>query len=177
MRFDSYVIAGLNPEPWKAPKQGRNGAYSDPEFTAYKEALREELGLLHGDTPLLEPPYQLRFFWWREIVTYQGANRMVTKQAVDQSNLQKAAEDCLQPHKKSGWTGVITNDRYCQFSGGLIVEQAKEVEPIIAIEIASEVTTTGRIVFPLDMMDHTADLVLHAMQTNATVAIPTNDRT
>lgn len=179
MKFDSIVIADINPEPWKPPRVGRNGAFPDPAFDAYRDVLREELLRIWGDRPPLEPPYQLRFFWWREIVSYHNGSRNVTKQAADQTNLQKAAEDCLQTNNRisPAFPGIIKNDRFCQGSGGLIVEQDKGVDPIIAIEIASEIPTTGVYVFPpLVMLDGTAELVNEVRTANRTIHVPLNNQ-
>lgn len=179
-RFNHFVTHGINPEPWKVGPAsviragGKARAYiaPDPELqgfqSTYQDALAEHPLVRGLKEPLLKPPYQIRFFWWRQIVTYQGANRMVTRQRVDQTNLQKACEDALQPQKQTKYRdffpGIITNDRYCQFSGGLMVEQEKETYPVIAVEIASEINTTGRMVFPLDMMDETAIAVVLAQE-------------
>lgn len=176
-RFDSLVVTGINPEPWKGPRVGRNGAYSDSEFTNYKEAMRAALEIEFGDTVLLDPPYQVMFYWWREIVSYKGpSGRMVTKKSVDQTNMQKALEDCMQPHKQSNWAGIIKNDSLCQFSGGLIIEQDKEVTPLIAIEIASSIQSTGKIVLPPNMLEQTADLVADAMRHSGHIDVPSNIR-
>ncbi|WGH21948.1 RusA-like resolvase [Rhodococcus phage Trogglehumper] len=179
-RFNHFVIHGINPEPWKvgpvstSRAGGKLTSYvaPDAELAGFQSSVQDVLSqhpLLRGlKEPLLKPPYQIRFFWWRQIIQYQGAKRMVTRQRVDQTNMQKACEDALQPQKKTKYReffpGVIENDRHCQFSGGLIVEQEKDVYPVIAIEIASEISTTGQMVLPLNMMDETANAVVLAMQ-------------
>ena len=176
-RYDSIIITDINPEPWKPPRVGRSGAYSDPEFTNYKQAMRTALAVEYNEPTLLDPPYQISFWWWREIVTYQNAaGRNITKKKVDQTNLQKALEDCMQPHKDSGWAGIIKNDSMCQYSGGLIVEQDKGVTPMVAIEIVSGIQSTGKIILPREMMDQTADLVFEAMRHAGHIDVPSNIR-
>lgn len=179
-RFDHFVVHGINPEPWKVGPvtnsrvNGKMRPFVAPDKdleafqSTYRDMLLQQPILAGLKQPLLKPPYQIRFFWWRQIEQYQGAQRMVTRQRVDQTNLQKAAEDALQPQKETKYRdffpGIIANDRFCQFSGGLVVEQDKDVYPVIAVEIASEITTTGQIVLPLNMMDETANSVVLAMQ-------------
>lgn len=143
-------IPHVNPEPWRVGpiatsrygKGGKLGSYvaPDPALATYQEALREVFRQLQ--VPPLDRGYHLRFWWWRKIEQYRGKTRMVTKNAVDQTNLQKAAEDALQPckagDKREAFDGVIDNDRYCLSTGGLIIRQDKEVEtPLIIVEIVS----------------------------------------
>jgi len=145
------ALVDINPEPWRVGeasavrRNGKLGAFisPDPALVNYQEAVRETLREMK--VPLLEPAYHLRFWWWREIVTYESASgRMVTKHKVDQTNLQKGTEDALQKCKetknRSAFDGVITNDTYCMSSGGMIVEQEKGVEPLTLIEIVSGAT-------------------------------------
>lgn len=147
------ALHNINPEPWRVGEastvrrgpQGKLGAFiaPDPALVNYQEAVREELRNMR--VPLLTPNYHLRFWWWREIITYESASgRKVTKNRVDQTNLQKATEDALQKCKetknKKAFGGVITNDAYCVSSGGMIVEQDKNVKPMILIEIVSGAT-------------------------------------
>lgn len=134
---------------------------ADPELASYQDAVRA--WFITNNAPRLEPPYQILFFFWRQIVTYQGEKRMVTKQKADQTNLQKATEDAMQPHKSvPNWRGVIDNDRYCSFTGGLIVEQTKETNPMVGIQVMSEVPNDGRIHMPLYMTEELADAVIAA---------------
>lgn len=147
------ALAGITPEPWRVgqasavrrgPKLGAMIA-GDPALVNFQEAVREELRELK--VPLLTPYYHLRFWWWRELAVYEGKKRMVTKSRADQTNLQKALEDALQPCKESKYReqfdGIITNDRYCISSGGMIVAQEKGIESLTLIEIVSGVDPAG----------------------------------
>lgn len=168
MQFNWYVISGLNPIPWKVGPIGsmrRGGKLvpyvaPDPELKSYQDGLRT--WFITNGIPPLDPPYQIRFLFWRKIISYQGKSRMVTKQRADQTNLQKATEDALQPSKSPEWAGLISNDRECQYSGGLIVEQEKDTEPMVAIEIFSGIPTRDVMYFPRNIMPETAMAVLDA---------------
>lgn len=141
------ALPGIIPEPWRVGQAsavrrgGKLGAMvtGDPALVNFQEAVRDELRALK--VPLLAPNYHLRFWWWRELAVYEGKKRMVTKSRADQTNLQKALEDALQPCKESKYRehfdGVITNDRYCLSSGGMIRAQEKGVESLTVIEIVS----------------------------------------
>jgi len=170
------VIPGINPEPWKVGPASaiRTGGGKlaasiapDPGLQVYQEALKEEFRLL--GVPLLAPNYHLRFWWWRQLETYRGPKRMVTRNAVDQTNLQKAAEDAMQPSKegrnRSQFDGIITNDRYCVFSGGTIMEQSKTAEPLIVIEILSGFGDPDT-VLPAEITDLAADAIEKALSAN-----------
>jgi hypothetical protein len=154
-------------QPGIAPRRGKSGKVAgqlvkDPEVRAYQLAIIE-WGILSGVAPL-NPPYQIMFFWWRQLTRYQtDTGRNMTKRVADQTNLLKVTEDALQRRTVDPvWRGIIDNDCHDSFSGGLIVEQTPDTEPLIVIQIASEVPDQQRVYVPVDLMQETADGILEA---------------
>jgi Holliday junction resolvase RusA-like endonuclease len=128
-----WYILPLNPEPWAIGSLGlgkRGGKFfptisPNPQLAAFKQAVAEEL---EGSIPLPEGEYELKFFFWRVLDSYETASgRRHRKHQADTTNLQKATEDALQ--------GVlIGNDRDVQRITSEIVEQGAEVKPRIVIK-------------------------------------------
>lgn len=126
------VIEGVNPYPWRAPKNStmrRGGkiiptSYPDPEMVIYQEAVKE---FIRDEYPRLEliPPGEhglhVTFSYWRSL-NYGGQRR----NPVDVTNLNKALEDALQ--------GLLyDNDRFNRTVTGNMVVQARDIEPLIMI--------------------------------------------
>jgi hypothetical protein len=173
MQVHWWVIAGINPVPYRNPiaeirrAPGKTKPYAqnvkDEELRRYQAAITA-WGITEN-IPLLEPPYQIHFFWWRRLIRYQSeSGRWVTKKRADQTNLQKATEDALQPSKDPQWNGMITNDVHDRYSGGLIVEEEKDTEPLIVIQIASQVPDSQRVYVPTDLLPEAADGILEAKE-------------
>lgn len=125
----------INPEPWAvgnafvARNRGKAHAAIAPNKTlkSYQEAVRSEL--LARGAEVLDGPYALRLWFWRENVTYLDAGgRKRTRNSPDLTNLVKATEDALQ--------GVlIGNDRDVVTTSAYMVARGKGVEPQVVIEV------------------------------------------
>lgn len=110
LKTSAYCLP-VNPEPWATGSAyvrrggGKSFAAVAPDKTlkTYQEAVRAEL-MARGAT-LLEPPYALEFYFWRQNAQYKSPKgRTMTRNTPDTTNMQKATEDALQ--------GVlIDNDR------------------------------------------------------------------
>ena len=135
----------INPIAWKAPTAfakrfgGKVTASVAPnvEVATFQVALRELLAEQWGDREPYTGPVELVWRFNRKLISYvSDTGRTVTKHRVDGTNLQKAAEDCLQAHKKSDWQGVIANDVQVVRWRGEIVRQEKDVEdPYVEVEV------------------------------------------
>lgn len=125
----------LNPEPWAignafVVKGGRRAAVApDKTLKAYQEAVRAEL-LAQGAT-MVDGPYVLTFWFWRENVSYTDAGgKKRSRNSPDLSNMVKATEDAIQ--------GIlIDNDRDVVHIRSFLVERGKDVEPKVVIEVES----------------------------------------
>lgn len=93
----------VNPEPWTVGKAyvrrggGKSFAAVAPDKTlkTYQEAIRSEL--LERGAMLLDPPYALEFYFWRQNAQYKSQKgRTMTRNTPDVTNMQKATEDALQ---------------------------------------------------------------------------------
>ncbi len=134
-----YVIEGINPEPWTSPtvSMGRiNGkivprVFKSAALTAYQESLAEAMVTTYPDLQAVSGPVCLEFFFWRQLVRYEGQRRRTTKNRVDATNLQKACEDAMQ--------GVlIENDREVVHVSSWVIEQTAETEPLIVISLTPQ---------------------------------------
>lgn len=128
----------LNPEPWAigtafVVKGGRHAAVApDKTLKAYQEAVRAEL--LAQGAQMVEGPYILSFWFWRENVSYtDAAGKKRSRNSPDLSNMVKATEDAIQ--------GIlIDNDRDVVHIRPYLVARGKDVNPRVVIEV--EQTTT-----------------------------------
>lgn len=125
----------INPEPWAignafvARGKGKAHAAIAPNKTlkAYQEAVRAEL-LARGAT-MVDGPYMLTFWFWRENVTYTDAGgRKRTRNSPDLTNMVKATEDALQGI-------VIDNDSHVVATHQYVVERGRDVDPMIVVEV------------------------------------------
>lgn len=136
-----WYAMDINPEPWTSPSVsvGRvNGkmvprVFKSGALATYQESVKDAL---HTNYPGLEPlagPVGLEFYFWRQLVTYQGEKRKNRKNRVDATNLQKACEDAVQ--------GVlIDNDRDVVEVASWVVEQAVDTQPLIVIHVKPDPT-------------------------------------
>lgn len=123
----------LNPEPWAignafVVKGGRAAAIApDKTLKSYQEAVRAEL--LAQGAQMVDGPYVLSFWFWRENVSYTNAGgKKRSRNSPDLSNIVKATEDAIQ--------GVlIDNDRDVVHIRSFLVERGKDVEPKVVIEV------------------------------------------
>jgi len=116
----------INPEPWAIGPVSvgrRNGGLfpivgQNAGLAAYQAAIREEMGDGHE---LLTGRQRIRFYFWRNQVSYMSAGkRVVQKHVADVTNMQKGLEDALQ--------GVLfENDRDTWDIRSVIVEQGPDV--------------------------------------------------
>lgn len=93
----------VNPEPWAIGsayvRRGGGKAFAsiapDKTLKTYQEAVRSEL--MARGASLLEPPYALEFYFWRQNAQYQSPKgRTMTRNTPDTTNMQKATEDAIQ---------------------------------------------------------------------------------
>lgn len=93
----------VNPEPWAIGsayvRRGGGKAFAsiapDKTLKTYQEAIRSEL--MARGASLLEPPYALEFYFWRQNAQYQSPKgRTMTRNTPDTTNMQKATEDAIQ---------------------------------------------------------------------------------
>ena len=102
-----FMVHGLNPEPWKAPKSGKFGGTKDGKLSDYQLALREALRDKYTakDRQWPEGPLRIRFFFRRS--TSDG-------QPCDRSNLVKSTEDAVQRNARlktqEAIEGILTGD-------------------------------------------------------------------
>jgi Holliday junction resolvase RusA-like endonuclease len=124
-----YVFDGINPEPWEAPQAstGRRGKkifttmHSTSKQRFYQDAIKEMADELLEEQPFnLNPPYDVRFFFWRD--TTGGA------MVADATNLQKSTEDALQGK-------FYSNDRYNPAVSSVIIDQGPHVLPAVLVVI------------------------------------------
>lgn len=132
--IQTYAIP-INPEPWAVGNAyvrragGKSFAAVAPDKTlkSYKEALAAEL--IERGATVMEGPYELRFWFWRENITYidEGGKKR-TRNSPDATNMQKATEDALQ--------GVlIENDRDVLSISSTIVERGQGVDPMVVVQV------------------------------------------
>lgn len=125
----------LNPEPWTVGnafvvKGGRVARIApDKTLKAYQEAVRSEL--VAQGAQMVDGPYMLTFWFWRENVTYvDAAGKKQSRNSPDLSNMVKATEDAIQ--------GIlIDNDRDVVHIRSYLVERGKDVDPRVVIEVES----------------------------------------
>ncbi len=124
----TYIIEGINPQPWSVSIRGKNGA-----LDAYQNAVKEELADYDIEPWPVGVPVKLYFEFWRQLESVVDADRRRHRnQYADATNLQKALEDALQ--------GVLfTNDRYVPDIHTRIKAQGADVEPKIVIRISPAV--------------------------------------
>lgn len=124
-----YIFDGINPEPWEAPQAstGRRGKkiftsmHSTAKQRNYQEAIKEMADDLLLEQPFfINPPYDVRFFFWRD--TTGGA------MVADATNLQKSTEDALQGK-------FYSNDRYNPAVSSVIIDQGAHVLPAVLVVI------------------------------------------
>ena len=121
-------IIDIHPVQWRVPpfSIGRRGgkafpiAGKDQQLAAYQEAIRDEL--IEQGAQMMEPPYRVEMWFWRS--TAGRGTRYA-----DATNLLKSAEDALQG-------AVIDNDRNNLTVVSHIIEQSKDADDRIAIEVA-----------------------------------------
>jgi Holliday junction resolvase RusA-like endonuclease len=134
------VVAWLdiNPVPWRSPDftaaTGRGGkgryvkAIPNQEVQNFQEAVREALRQLPADefnTGLIAPPYELRFYLWRQLGNKEsGSGRKSREHVADATNMQKALEDALQ---------------------GVLIGNDRDVARISTTIVAQDVNTHGSI--------------------------------
>jgi Holliday junction resolvase RusA-like endonuclease len=137
----TILVRGVNPVPWTAgtPAMTRGqGGKTFPtiaksgELVNYQEALASIIKKRSSsDAACMWPDgmdLDARYYFWRELTTYQGPKRMVTKHEADATNMQKATEDAMH--------GVLfTNDKYCRRVCSLSVEQSKQTSPCVIIDV------------------------------------------
>lgn len=126
MSLRGYIYIPINPEPWAIGPLGigkREGKFfpyvgRNQQLDAFKQAVAGELDE-HEKMP--EGEYQLQFWFWRRLDSYQTQKgRAHTKHQADTTNLQKATEDALQ--------GVLfDNDRDVRKVTSEIVAQGPDV--------------------------------------------------
>lgn len=130
-------IFPLNAVPWSTPpfSVGRNkkgGSYVRPgqnrELKMYQNAVKAEL-VEHPDCRMLEPPYAIRFWFYRRMEPgTTGGGRVTKPEEADATNMQKATEDALQ--------GVIINDDvHARTVISHVVEQGPDAPSIVVIEV------------------------------------------
>lgn len=125
----------INPEPWaignafvvRGGGKARAAIAPNKTLKAYQEAVRAELAAQGAE--MVDGPYVLSFWFWRENVTYTDAGgKKRTRNSPDLSNLVKATEDALQ--------GIlIDNDRNVVAMRTFLVERGKDVDPKVVIEV------------------------------------------
>lgn len=124
----TFVIEGINPEPWTASQSStgkKNGKlvtrfFKDEKLRSYQEAVKESLRADYPDFLPLTENAMLRLFLWRRLD--KGA------QVMDTTNGQKALEDALQ--------GVLlSNDRQDLYVTTILMSQTKDTEPLIIIKL------------------------------------------
>lgn len=132
----SFYVSGVNPEPWTSPSASvarANGKmvprlFKSAALGAYQESVRQALVDAYPEVEPLEGPVELEFFFWRQLVRYEGERRRSTKKRVDATNLQKACEDAIQ--------GVlIANDRDVVHVSSWVIEQHHDTDPLIVIQL------------------------------------------
>lgn len=157
----TFVIHGLNPEPWTAPQVsiGRNKGKPFPRFyasaamKAYKEAVKEEVeALLPLNWEPLDVPISLRFLFWRHLVPYETHQaRTARKHEADATNLQKALEDALQ--------GVLfTNDRNVHSVQSVIMDQGHDSTPLIMVTMSTKIELPKVLIAEEDKFDGTKNV-------------------
>lgn len=129
-----YVIDGVNPEQWQAPKLGigrRKGggqypmAYPVDQMIVYQHTIKEVLETKYrGIGPLIQArPLMCTFWYWRSL-NFGGQSR----KRADVTNMNKCLEDALQ--------GVLfPNDRDNRIVIGISVAQEKDITPRIVIRV------------------------------------------
>jgi len=136
MNHDVTTLAlPINPEPWTAPNVsvGRRGGkpfpmvYKNEALRAYQQAVKELVSEpINGK---YEGRIDLRFYFWRQLPDYTTDDEVrARKHHADATNLQKALEDALQG-------SLFANDRDVAHVESWIMEQGRDVEPMIAITI------------------------------------------
>lgn len=126
----------LNGEPWKSPSPsfGRRGGknfvqmHKDQGLVAYQKAVREQMNELYPDATMVTGDVDITFYFWRNLAIYQGAKKVVSRNACDATNAQKALEDALQ--------GILyENDKNNVHVESWIMEQGSQVEPLTVIRV------------------------------------------
>jgi Holliday junction resolvase RusA-like endonuclease len=129
MRY--FIIDGINPLPWMAPKLGvarsRAGhypvAYPAAEMTVYQESIKDYMRERYPDQALSTGENFITFWYWRSL-NFGGQRR----QRCDATNLNKCLEDALQ--------GILyENDKRNRVVVGVIVSQERDIEPRIVIRL------------------------------------------
>lgn len=129
-------IIPVNPIPWRVPpfspgRHPRSGklyikAGRDDELHFYQDSVKEVI--LRQQPVLVDPPYQLKFWFWRNLEDEHA-------QIADSTNMQKACEDALQGvviHNDVD-VEVIKSERVAagSYIPGLIVLEVRNGENII----------------------------------------------
>lgn len=135
MDSEHWFILSINPEPWATGPLGINAKLRRPymgrnqQLDAYKEAVREELNLKYPNTDQILEPIEIMFLFWRERARYTSpTGKLVTKNEVDTTNMQKATEDALQ--------GLLfPNDKNVRDVHSILVDQGPHVRGKIAIRL------------------------------------------
>lgn len=133
---NAWYLLPLNAEPWKVPSASIGRArgklhiemHKDRGLVAYQEAVKEQMATLYPDAPKLEGEVDITFYFWRHLALYQGAKKLVTRNACDATNAQKALEDALQ--------GILyDNDKANVHVESWVMEQGSHVEPLTMIRV------------------------------------------
>lgn len=136
-RREWFTIRGINAEPWTSPGigvgRGKGGgvygyAMKDGGLATYQSAIAGALMQQYPDHEPLLGECEVGFYIWRQLVVYEGEKKKVTRNKADATNMQKALEDALE--------GVlIGNDRDDVHVSTWLMEQTKETEPLILIQV------------------------------------------
>ena len=133
-----YYVLWINPEPWKVGPVSYKRVGKDPSLEAYQEAVRE--ALLQSNPEQLPGKVDVEFWFWHRRVRYQGAKKVVVKNEIDATNMQKATEDAIQ--------GVLLgNDRNVVNITSHKMEDSEETDGKVVIRI-SPATNAGMLNLP-----------------------------
>lgn len=145
----------VNPEPWAIGSAyvrrggGKSFASIAPDKTlkTYQEAIRAEL-MARGAT-LLEPPYALEFYFWRQNAQYKSPKgRTMTRNTPDTTNMQKATEDAIQ---------------------GVLIDNDRDVLAVKSYRMEASTEGAGEVVIVVHRMDPAGlSLPTHASDAIAT---------
>lgn len=128
-----YLIEGVNPVPWQAPKlgMGRKGgrqypmSYPVDEMIVYKAAIKEYIEQKYAmeGPPVVRENMLVCFWYWRSL-NFGGQRR----NRCDVTNLNKCLEDALQDV-------LFGNDRDNRIVLGVMMRQEPSIEPHIVIQV------------------------------------------
>lgn len=117
-------VLPVNPEPWKVGPAFKGKVSRDPSLYAYQQAVQE--GLKIQNPRMVDGPVTLELFFWHSRVRYQGAKKVVVKNRVDLTNVQKSTEDALQGV-------VLKNDREVRAIRSYMMEDSEQTEGTVVV--------------------------------------------